>query len=293
MSIPDVTFIVPTYKRNDLLRKCIDSILCQKGAEFEILLVDQNENASAKYIVENIKDERVKYLPYTRVMGVSAARNHALGQAEGKFVAFVDDDDQLCENYLARMYAFIREDSDKPDFVWCYQKIHVLDDTGELVETGFRKVNSNKGVPFHYALKIGAGGMLLKRSAIESAGGFDESLRFSEDRELVLELLSRGFIYKSVEELLYKRFCHQDDRLSDKSGSLRGAITHEKIYYKHKDFLQQNTDLNIAYLDLIARDYYLSGDVTNAVKYGRKSLKIKPYRIKSIRRLLKYQFGSF
>ncbi len=291
MPKPEVSFIVPTYRRNDFLKQCLVSILCQKGAEFEIVVVDQNENASAKSVVEGFEDKRVRYLPYTLVMGVSAARNHALGKIEGKYVAFVDDDDRLCNNYLERVYSFVTEDADKPDFVWCGQKIFSIDNSGIQKEEGRRLVSSVKGYPLHYALKIGAGGMFLKSSVIKDAGGFDETLTFSEDRDLVLELLSRGYVFKALEELLYMRFYHQDARLSHKSEHLLGAKAHRKIYNKHKEFLQKYDDLNSAYLDLIGRDYYLSGDAGSAIEYGLRSLKVRPYRVKAIRRIIKYQWS--
>ena len=99
-----VSVIVPVYNIPDnLLRKCIDSVLSQTHQELEIIIIND-----CSPLIENAlflrelshKDARVKYLELRENGGVSNARNIGLTNATGEWVCFVDADDNLCTNSI-------------------------------------------------------------------------------------------------------------------------------------------------------------------------------------------------
>lgn len=89
-----ISIIVPVYKVEKYLRRCIQSIICQTYSNIEIILVDDGSPDRCPEICDEYasKDERIKVI-HQENKGVSAARNAGLDAAKGEYVAFVDSDD--------------------------------------------------------------------------------------------------------------------------------------------------------------------------------------------------------
>ena len=109
---PKVSVIVPVYKAEKYLRKCVDSILAQTFKDFEVLLVDDGSPDGSGAIC----DEYAKKDPRVRVFhkengGVSSARNAALNVALGKYVTMVDADDFIGPSFLSD-FGFVLRESD-------------------------------------------------------------------------------------------------------------------------------------------------------------------------------------
>lgn len=98
---PTISVIVPVYNTEKYLRRCIDSVLAQTYADFELLLIDDGSKDKSGEICDEYaqKDARVRVF-HKENGGVSSARNLGLDNARGEWVAFVDSDDYIEENYL-------------------------------------------------------------------------------------------------------------------------------------------------------------------------------------------------
>lgn len=96
---PKISVIVPIYNQQKYLRKCLDSIKNQTLNEIEILCVDDGSNDLSYSIMSeyNYKDERFRIFHQVN-SGVSAARNFAMKEAKGKYIAFMDPDDWYFDN---------------------------------------------------------------------------------------------------------------------------------------------------------------------------------------------------
>ena len=96
-----VSVIVPVYNMQWSLSACIDSILSQSFKDFEVILVDDGSSDASGRICDDYaeKDSRVRVFHKTNA-GVSSARNVGLDNANGEWIAFVDSDDYIQENYL-------------------------------------------------------------------------------------------------------------------------------------------------------------------------------------------------
>ncbi len=116
--IPLVSVIVPVYKVEPYLRRCIDSILCQTYRNLEIILVDDGSPDNCGAICDEyaLKDTRIKVIHKVNT-GVSAARNTGLDNAKGKYVGFVDSDDHIVPEMYERMTMAI--ESNDADIVFC------------------------------------------------------------------------------------------------------------------------------------------------------------------------------
>ena len=99
-----VSVIIPVYNTASYLPACLDSILAQTYADFELLVVDDGSKDASPAICDDYarRDARIKVF-HQENAGVSAARNLALSHASGKWVCFVDSDDTVLPGYLEEM----------------------------------------------------------------------------------------------------------------------------------------------------------------------------------------------
>lgn len=100
-----VSIIVPIYKVEPYIRQCINSILNQTYKNLEIILVDDGSPDDCGMICDEYaqKDTRIKVI-HKENGGLSSARNAGLEVAKGDFIAFIDSDDYVSENFIKILY---------------------------------------------------------------------------------------------------------------------------------------------------------------------------------------------
>lgn len=104
----DVSMIVPVYQVEKYIAQCIESVLNQTFQNFELILVDDGSKDQSGIICDSYaaKDDRIIVL-HTKNRGAAAARNTGLDHASGRYITFLDGDDYLAENMIARLYEVI------------------------------------------------------------------------------------------------------------------------------------------------------------------------------------------
>jgi len=119
---------VPIYNTEKYMARCLDSILCQSFADFEIVAVDDGGSDSSIAIVKEYaaKDSRIKIVSKENG-GLPAARNTAIYFAQGEYIYFLDSDDTMCEDALQNAYNGI-----------------VANNYPDLLHTGFVRVVDGK-----------------------------------------------------------------------------------------------------------------------------------------------------
>lgn len=105
MANPIISVIVPVYKAEKYLSKCIDSILNQSFTDFELLLINDGSPDRSGEICEAYaeKDMRIRVF-HQQNGGVGRARNNGLAHAQGQYVVFADSDDWVLPDYLGDLY---------------------------------------------------------------------------------------------------------------------------------------------------------------------------------------------
>lgn len=116
--MPEISIIVPVYKVEPYLRKCIDSILAQTFRDFELILIDDGSPDNCGTICDEYaaKDSRVVVVHQENV-GVSTARNAGLDIARGSYIGFADSDDWIEPEMYETMLRTAKES--KADVVMC------------------------------------------------------------------------------------------------------------------------------------------------------------------------------
>lgn len=102
MQEPLVTIIVPVYKTEHYLRKCIESIVYQSYIKLEILIINDNSPDNSEEIIRNyqVTDNRIRIIRNEINLGLGATRNIGIENARGELVMFIDSDDTIEENTI-------------------------------------------------------------------------------------------------------------------------------------------------------------------------------------------------
>lgn len=210
-----ITVIVPFYKSEKYIEKCLKSILNQTYRNIEILLINDGSPDDSRKICEKIisNDSRAKIID-KKNGGVSSARNLGLKVANGDFITFVDSDDELKLDLYERMVKYINKDV---DIVCC--GIERYNSEGKLIyETNmsYEKVNytpfeamraclENKEIGFNVYTK------LFRRELFNKNG----LIRFPEGR-LMEEATILPYLFKKSKEIVhccyagYKYYIRED-----------------------------------------------------------------------------------
>lgn len=109
-NVPLISIIIPVYNTEKYLIQCLNSVLDQGYRDnIEIILIDDGSIDNSGRICDEFaeRDSRIKVF-HTINCGLSAARNKGLTVAQGKWIAFLDSDDWLAENYLMVLSGIIR-----------------------------------------------------------------------------------------------------------------------------------------------------------------------------------------
>lgn len=283
--MPQLSIIIPTHNRPDMLRKAVKSATNQTMGDIEVIVVDDGSNVS---IANETLDPRVHIHRHSSSRGAAAARNTGLSLAHGAYTAFLDDDDTLLPDYAATMIHFMENKGPDIDFSW--PTLSVIDiPTGKtsLAQSHPCLIRRNKPAPessYAAAAYVRTTGMIFRTSTIRSFKGFDESLAVSEDRELVFRMLSKGCGCGSVESPLVNFYIHDGPRLSTNHDLLKQANCDTVIAERHADFIAQHPKLASRYLNLLARRQKDAGLIPQYRSTLKTLLKINPLDVRAIKR---------
>lgn len=110
MQKPLISIIVPVYKVEMYLRRCLDSIIGQSYSNIEIILVDDGSPDGCPQICDDyaVKDNRIKVI-HKKNGGLSDARNAGLNICTGEYISFIDSDDWVSPEFINELYSSIKE----------------------------------------------------------------------------------------------------------------------------------------------------------------------------------------
>ena len=180
---PRVSVVVPTYRRTDLLARCLAALVSQdlNAAEYEVIVADDAADEGTRWIVEGYAAPNIRYIPVEGAHGPAAARNRGWRAANADIVAFTDDDTVPARDWLRQGLKAFEEG--------------VVGVQGRVVvplpeaPTDFeRNMAGLERAEFPTA------NCFYRRSALEEVDGFDERFTapWREDADLFFTLLERG-----------------------------------------------------------------------------------------------------
>lgn len=190
---PPFSIIIPTYNRAERLSEAIDSVFNQKHQNFELIIVDDGSTDHTEKVVSSFKDDRIKYF-HKKNEERAVARNYGIAKSIGKYITFLDSDDQLYPNHLEHASSLILKNN-SPE--WLHLGYEVKDESGNIywrVNDRNAKINDSLLTGNH----LSCIGVFVRNDTIK-ANNFNEDphLIGSEDYELWLRLASKYPLYYS------------------------------------------------------------------------------------------------
>lgn len=266
---PDFSVIIPSYNRSHTVGRAIQSVLDQTYSNFEILVVDDGSTDNTSEILSHYAT--VKYI-FQSNKGVCAARNRGATEAKGKWLIFLDSDDEL--------FAIVLEEIKNATLKW--PKLNVFCGGFSKNENQVRETyipeSAEKVIPL-------SGTYSIKKDVFLKIGGFDESLRYSENSELFLRLRSKRIriLPISIEFLVYNA--------SENGGSRNREsqiLSIRRILEIHENNLSKKE--KITYLQILGVLYLRKNCFKDAKTAIFKAIQLEPFRLKNWIRLLLSQF---
>lgn len=207
-----VSVILPVYNGRRFLAGAVRSVMEQTLPPCELIVVDDGSTDDSLAELESLPP-----VPFpVRVLrqanaGQSAARNLAARQAEGEYLAFLDQDDRWYPQHLERLVEPLVAD---PAAGWSYSDFDEMDLDGNLVTRAFlhtQGVRHPKRTIFECVaadLMVLPSASVVRRAAFEQANGFDEALSGYEDDDLFVRFFRLGWEHVFVDRPLVRFRIH-------------------------------------------------------------------------------------
>lgn len=188
--LPLITVVICTYNGERYLAATLDSVLTQTYPNMEVVIVDDGSSDATVSIIRQYveRDSRIRWFARKNA-GLPASRNYAFTQAQGEWIAIIDQDDLCYPERLVRQVA-VAADYPSAGLVFC--DTHLIDEMGKIISNHLAPFTLPdlfipKGLVAHLLLTKGCyvstQACFIKRSTVKQMGLLDESLRYACDYE--------------------------------------------------------------------------------------------------------------
>ena len=217
---PLVSIVIASYNYGRFLGEAIASALAQRDAAVEVVVVDDGSTDDSAAVAGRFPVRLIRQVN----AGVCLARNRGAAAAHGELLVFLDADDLLEPDYVAR----------------CREALAVSGPTVAYAYTQMRLFGEEEGIfasrPFDARAMLRErfvhGAALLRRASFDEVGGFDPAWRNGlEDYELWIRLLDRGYTGTFVSEPLLRYRRHGPSRNDLAPETIRSLLWRLKVSY--------------------------------------------------------------
>ncbi len=169
----EISVLIPAYNREDTICRAIKSVTNQTFTDFELIIVDDGSQDGTIEAVSTIPDPRIKVIRHPKNLGEAEARNTAVKSASGRYIAFLDLDDEWLPEKLSRQMQVIQS---KPEGIIANVSGYFLYDEYNVQR---REIPPKPGSWYKFLLMgLGPGptNLVVSKEAFDKIGYFDPSL---------------------------------------------------------------------------------------------------------------------
>ena len=280
--MPTFSVVIPTYNRAHLLPRCLGSVLAQSCSDFELIVSDDGSRDGTRELVREFaeRDTRVRYV-YQENRGAGDARNFGASVSRGKFLTFLDSDDEVLPVWLERFAASLADD--RVAIVCCGCSFVDRDSmvcSERLPDAGNGSGALNRGYFF-------TGTFAVRQSVFHDVGGYTPGLPANQHSEFRMRLLPycdrMGWHVEVVSECLVRRHSHDGPNIR---GNVR-AVYQSGLYVMehHSDLLRHDSRSYADWSAAIGGCAAKLGDFPEARRWFLKAILGRPSKWKNYFRL--------
>ncbi|OWY63621.1 glycosyl transferase [cyanobacterium TDX16] len=245
---PVVSVIIPAYNTENYIARAIQSALYQTLTNLEVIVIDDASTDSTVEIIKSFSDPRLKVFVNQQNMGVSAARNRALKEAQGEWIAILDSDDWYATERLEKLIQvaiaqgadividdlnFIQSNGKSPWSTLLQESGKQISSITTIDPTYFVKTDLYGKQGLH----LGLSKPLFRRSFLLKYDiSYDEEMLVVEDFHFMLQCLINNALCVLIPQPYYY-YCYRPGSLITQSKTRHIAQASRSIQY----FLQQET----------------------------------------------------
>jgi glycosyltransferase involved in cell wall biosynthesis len=216
---PRTSVIIPCFERPTELERAISSVLRQTDQSFEVIVGDDGSTADLAAVVAGFNDTRLHLARREVSGGASAGRNAALPHAQGRFIAYLDSDDEWLPEHLSTVVDAIER---APSAVAAVTSGFEMRYPDGRVDTRVPKQHRRLLDRIVRGVDLSAGStMIVRREAQSDVGRWPEELRRNEEYDWFLRMAKRGHELRITDRVTV--VIHADDRSPIDIESLRRA----------------------------------------------------------------------
>jgi len=247
-SYPLVSVIVPTYNRNNFLKKCIQSILNSTYENFEIVIIQDGGEESAKDVIDLFNDKRIK-LFVKKNGGLASARNHGIKKAQGKYISFIDSDDGVYPSFIETMVNLLENKKSEFKISYCDSvRIHQRKNNNGEYENFWRDIPYSHDFNRDLLLVMNISPVncfMINRECFNNVPLFDETVSVYEDYLMNLELSLKYDFYHYPVPLVWHTWREDGSTMSSSRDFTTPIPGIYKKYFQHaKDQIWVATAMN-------------------------------------------------
>ncbi len=288
MDTPLVSVITITRNRGQLISRCIKSVLTQSYNNIEYLIVDGASEDNTDEVVSSFKDERLHYYRLKYNWPIKETLDFAISKCSGKYITFLDSDDEYLPTKIARQVSLIESLTDDYGFVYCWMtywnsETGIVDRHHDPRLRGF--------VPSEAVASpviSGTPSLLFRSEVLRSLGGWksQDEIGIISDWELCARACQKYKIDYVDDYLVNVYINHYSIRQSDSSYYdafiKRNIVFHEYFLSYFDDTFKQTPKSASLHYQLLARYYSKIHDRKKALKYLCGFFRVKPFSFLSI-----------
>jgi len=175
---PLVSILTITYNRANLIHRCIESIQKQTFTNYEHIIVDGNSSDNTEDVVKSYNDSHIKYIKLS-INGPQVQLRAAADEATGKYVSFLDDDDEYLPEKLEKQVELFETLSNDYGIVYCWMSYYNNDNPDKVISIHKTELGSVGDIAPSRPLVSGTPTMMIRRTVFEEFGGtYDDTIGF-------------------------------------------------------------------------------------------------------------------